>query len=215
MIAVATQPEIPEVAASIQRFVELLWQPGDVREVRIPKHNQYGSTAAGYFDNPKSLARAAASWDGKANLYITLNPVNTALLARAANRIAAKAETTTSDADVIRRRWLFIDIDPNRPTLISSTDDECQAARTVLDEVASFLDSKGWPEPITAMSGNGWYLLYPIDLPNHPRSLEVVKGVLEALASRFNTDAVSIDTTVCNAARLVALVGNKKVKGIR
>ena len=213
MIAVATQPEIPEVAASIQGFVELLWQPGDVREVRIPKHNQYGSTAAGYFDNPKSLARAAASWDGKANLYITLNPVNTALLARAANRIAAKAETTTSDADVIRRRWLFIDIDPNRPALISSTDDECQAARTVLDEVASFLDSKGWPEPITAMSGNGWYLLYPIDLPNHPRSLELVKGVLEALASRFNTDAVSIDTTVCNAARLVGLVGSKKVKG--
>ena len=207
------RPQFESVTVDILRFVELLWRPGDVREVRIPKYNKYGHTASGYFDSPESLAESAAKWDGKANLYFTLNPVNPALMARASNRIADKAETTSADVDVIRRRWLFIDIDPDRPSGISGTEDERQAARLVLDEVVSFLDNKDWPQPIVAMSGNGWYLLYPISLPNDPSSLELVQGVLVSLATRFNNEAVHIDTTVCNAARLAGLIGSMKVKG--
>ena len=207
------KPQFESVTVDILRFVELLWRPGDVREVRIPKYNKYGHTASGYFDSPESLAESAAKWDGKANLYFTLNPVNPALMARASNRIADKAETTSADVDVIRRRSLFIDIDPDRPSGISSTEDERQAARLVLDEVVSFLDNKDWPQPIVAMSGNGWYLLYPISLPNDPSSLELVQGVLVSLATRFNNEAVHIDTTVCNAARLAGLIGSMKVKG--
>ena len=207
------RPQFESVTVDILRFVELLWRPGDVREVRIPKYNKYGHTASGYFDSPESLAESAAKWDGKANLYFTLNPVNPALMARASNRIADKAETTSADVDVIRRRSLFIDIDPDRPSGISSTEDERQAARLVLDEVVSFLENKDWPQPIVAMSGNGWYLLYPISLPNDPSSLELVQGVLVSLATRFNNEAVHIDTTVCNAARLAGLIGSMKVKG--
>ena len=207
------KPQFESVTVDILRFVELLWRPGDVREVRIPKYNKYGHTASGYFDSPESLAESAAKWDGKANLYFTLNPVNPALMARASNRIADKAETTSADVDVIRRRSLFIDIDPDRPSGISSTEDERQAARLVLDEVVSFLDNKDWPQPIVAMSGNGWYLLYAISLPNDPSSLELVQGVLVSLATRFNNEAVHIDTTVCNAARLAGLIGSMKVKG--
>ena len=207
------RPQFESVTVDILRFVELLWRPGDVREVRIPKYNKYGHTASGYFDSPESLAESAAKWDGKANLYFTLNPVNPALMARASNRIADKAETTSADVDVIRRRSLFIDIDPVRPSGISSTEDERQAARLVLDEVVSFLDNKDWPQPIVAMSGNGWYLLYAISLPNDPSSLELVQGVLVSLATRFNNEAVHIDTTVCNAARLAGLIGSMKVKG--
>ncbi len=207
------KPQFESVTVDILRFVELLWRPGDVREVRIPKYNKYGHTASGYFDSPESLAESAAKWDGKANLYFTLNPVNPALMARASNRIADKAETTSADVDVIRRRSLFIDIDPDRPSGISSTEDERQAARLVLDEVVSFLDNKDWPQPIVAMSGNGWYLLYPISLPNDPSSLELVQGVLVSLATRFNNEAVHIDITVCNGARLAGLIGSMKVKG--
>ena len=63
------------------------------------------------------------------------------------------------------------------------------------------------------MSGNGWYLLYAISLPNDPSSLELVQGVLVSLATRFNNEVVHIDTTVCNAARLAGLIGSMKVKG--
>ena len=96
------RPQFESVTVDILRFVELLWRPGDVREVRIPKYNKYGHTASGYFDSPESLAESAAKWDGKANLYFTLNPVNPALMARASNRIADKAETTSADVDVIK-----------------------------------------------------------------------------------------------------------------
>ena len=166
-----------DLASNFRRFLDLIWHPGDVHEIRIPKYNKYGHTATGYFDSPTALASAAAPWDGESNLYITLNPVNPALMARAANRIAAKSENTSCDADVVRRRWLFIDIDPNRPSGISSTEAERLEAKMVLDQVAAYLGSNHWPEPITAMSGNGWYLLYPIDLPNDPPSLELVKRI--------------------------------------
>ena len=72
------RPGLDEISGDILCFVELLWHPGDVREVRVPKYNKYGHTASGYFDSPETLALASAKWDGKANLYLTLNPVNPA-----------------------------------------------------------------------------------------------------------------------------------------
>ena len=113
------------MTGDLERYVRLLWQPGDVREVRIPKADGY-RTHAGYFDDPASLAAAVSGWDGRANVYITINPVEPALLARAVNRIT-KLDSTTSDKDVICRRWLPIDIDPQRPSGISATADSMTA----------------------------------------------------------------------------------------
>lgn len=65
------------VNEEIRRFLSHLWLPGEVRELRIPRHDKYGHTASGYFDSPTGMAEAAASWDGKASICITLNPVET------------------------------------------------------------------------------------------------------------------------------------------
>ena len=184
------RPQFESVTVDILRFVELLWRPGDVREVRIPKYNKYGHTASGYFDSPESLAESAAKWGRQGQSIFYAEPCEPGPYGAGLHRIADKAETTSADVDVIRRRSLFIDIDPDRPSGISSTEDERQAARLVLDEVVSFLDNKDWPQPIVAMSGNGWYLLYAISLPNDPSSLELVQGVLVSLATRFNNEAV-------------------------
>jgi hypothetical protein len=203
----------PGCAAEVRRFLSLLWQPGDIREVRIPKHNRFGSTASGYFDDLEKLISAVAAWDGRANIYVTLNPVDPALLARANNRIINKATLATADADVLCRRWFPIDIDPNRPAGISSTDVQLDGARLVLDAVTGFLADEGWLEPIVAMSGNGYYALYRIDLPNDTASLELVRNVLAVLAVRFDTEKAHIDTSVFNASRIVGLFGTMKVKG--
>ena len=162
--------------SDIARFLSLLWDTGDVREVRIPKHNKYGQTASGYFDDPNKIADAVSPWDGKANIFLTLNPVNPALLGRGRNRILAKSSNTTADTDTICRRWLFIDIDPIRPSGISSTEVEQQAARSTLVELTGFLCSLGWSDPITAMSGNGFYALHPINLPSDDQSNAIVNG---------------------------------------
>ena len=194
----------------LARFLQHIWRPGEVREVRIPGKPR---TSSGYFNDPEALVAAVARYDEKANLYVTVNPVNPALLARANNRIKDGVSATTSDADIVERRYLPIDIDPVRPAGISATDAESEAARDVGREVVRYLVGHGWPKPLIAMSGNGWLLLYAISLPNDPASTTLVAAALENLARRFNTDRVVIDTTMSNASRLVALVGTRKVKG--
>jgi biotin operon repressor len=204
VIAVADTP------TDLERFVSVLWRPGDVHEVRIPTP---GRTDSGYFDDPDALVAAVAAVDGRHNVYVTVNPVDPALLARAANRIRARVRTTTSDTNITERRWLPIDIDPQRPSDISASEAEREAALEVTRRVWTYLRGLGWPEPVTAMSGNGYWLLYPVDLPNDVESKRLVDGVLAHLADRFDTPKVSIDTSVSNAARIVALIGTLKVKG--
>jgi hypothetical protein len=60
-------------------------------------------------------------------------------------------------------------------------------------------------------SGNGYYLLYRIDLPADDGGL--VKRVLLALAQRFDTDAVKIDPAVFNPARICKVPGTWARKG--
>ena len=199
--------------SQVRSFLELLWSPGEVREVRIPRHNDHGHTASGYFDSVEPLIEAVAPWDGRANVYVSLNPVQPSLLSRAKNRIDPRASKTTADKHITRRRWLFVDIDAVRPSKTSSTELELGAAKDTLRRLTDFLAELGWPEPVTAMSGNGCYALYAIDLPNDAVATQTVKGVLNYLTHQFDSNKVHVDTTVYNAARIIGLVGTMKVKG--
>ena len=207
------RPARPSLMGEVNRFLQTLWGPGDVREVRIPRHNQWGHTASGYFDSPDTLAEAAVKYDGKANIYLTLNPTNPALLARSVNRIKPKAENTTSDADILVRRFLFIDIDSVRPAGISATEQELAAAIDLLETLTRELAERGWPDPLTCMSGNGYYALYGLELANTPETADLVGRVLKALAQSYDTPHATIDTTVGNASRILGLVGTQKMKG--
>ncbi|QPD04919.1 MAG: hypothetical protein Nkreftii_002693 [Candidatus Nitrospira kreftii] len=184
-----------------------------VYELRVPKAGRQG-TVSGYFDDSGLLHEAANELDGKVpSVYVTMNSVNPALLARAKNRLRYHAKTTTGDADILKREWILIDCDAVRPADISSTDDEHQAALDRTQSIMTWLSSQGWPEPVRADSGNGAHLLYRVDLPNDQASLHQVKAVLEVLAFRFNDTVVTIDTSVSNAARITKLYGTMACKG--
>lgn len=207
--------------AGVRRFLELLFRPGDVFEVRAPGCRDrpdatYAYTCSGYFtfDTLDRAADEIAALDHSAvapGIYITLNPVAPALLARAANRIKPRARETTQDKDVMHRRWLLIDVDPVRPAGVSATDSELALALERALVIAEYLAALGWPASIMAMSGNGYHLLYHVDLPTDDAGL--VKAVLAALADRFSDDAVVIDRAVHNAARIVKVVGTVSRKG--
>jgi len=199
--------------ADVRRFLSLLHEPGDIFEVRAPKYDKYRSTASGYFDNIDDAGEAIAAWDGKANLYVTLNPVTPSLLARAVNRINDRADATTADDNIVRRRWLLFDIDPVRPAGISATDSERDQALALAMRIRDVLQEMGWPAPLTACSGNGAYLLYRIDLPNDGDTTALLHGVLAEAARRFDTEGAHVDQTVSNASRIVGLVGTMKMKG--
>jgi hypothetical protein len=172
-------------------------------------------TVSGYFDTREVFAREAAKLDGWGYaVYVTLNEVDPTLLARAVNR-ARKVyrQSTTSDPDIVRRRWLPLDFDPVRPAGVSSTDEEKWAALLRAREVRDYLVGNGWPEPVVGDSGNGSHLLYRVDLPNDWESLDLVKGVLESLAFQFSDGAAEVDTTTGNAARIWKLYGTTARKG--
>lgn len=204
----------PEKTVIIQRGLACLTEIRQITELRILGIQGKKRTDSGYFSGPEKLAKAAASYDGRAEgIYFTVNPVNPALLARANNHIKQYAEHTTSDHDITKRINLPIDLDPVRPAGISSTDAEHQAALVRAWACRLWLTAQGWPEPIFASSGNGAHLIYPIDLPNDANSQEIVKGCLAVLSDLFSDDLVKVDTSTSNASRIFKLYGTLACKG--
>jgi hypothetical protein len=204
----------PTPAAEVDGFLRAIWHSGDVREVRVLGVGRFGrDTDSGYFDDPAKLARAVVPYDGKANIYVTINPVDPALLARAANRIKRAVRETSRDKDVVKRSWFLVDVDAVRPSGISATDEEVAATLATTHEIVTHLEVAGFRKPIVSMSGNGHQLLYPVDLENDGPSKELVEGILSHLAERFDSDSVKVDTSVANAARLSVVTGTFKVKG--
>ena len=191
-------------------------QPGQVVEVRAITDE---GVASGYFDSPKELAEKMEALDGLPTVqgvYVTLNPANPALFSRRANRIKmrlSKKDATTADGDIVRRQWLPVDIDPVRPSGVSSTEEEHNVAIATARRVAAFLTETGFPTPVLADSGNGAHLLYGIDLPNDDASRLLIKRCLEVLDILFSDDKTTIDTANFNAARIWKLYGTMSRKG--
>jgi hypothetical protein len=208
MILLPTTPR-----EEILRTCRLLMAAGEVYEVRSPKAGRRG-TISGYFDAAELLADAAVAIDGTVpGVYLTLNPCNPALLARAANRLRDNVQVTTSDSDILRRRWLLIDFDPVPPAGISSTNREHSRAISAACAAWDDLRGAGFPDPVVADSGNGAHLLYHVDLPNDSSATDLVKGVLAGVAARCATDDIAVDQTVFNAGRITKAYGTMVCKG--
>lgn len=174
-------------------------------------------TAAGCFDDIAEMAAEAVRIDREhtpGGIYFPFNPLRPEMMARAnPNMATAYAEITASDADVAAREWLLVDFDPRRARGISATNAEVKHARDVADATMDWLSARGWPAPVEALSGNGVHLLYRIALPNDAEATAIVKGVLAALAARFDNDAVMVDPGNFNAARITKLYGTVARKG--
>jgi hypothetical protein len=204
-----TQP----ILAEIKRGLSLLFQPGDVVEVRILKTKQ--GTVSGYFDDFDAMAQAIFEADRQYlpfGIYHTINKLDPALLARACNRLRERSEVTTADANVKRRRWLPIDCDPVRPAGVSSSDAEHGAAIARAKLIAQEMPAD-WGQPILADSGNGAHLLYRTDMPNDPESLRLVGLALADLDRRYSDDKVKVDVACGNAARIWKAYGTPVRKG--
>ncbi len=208
-------------SSQIDEFISLLHPAGSVFEIRSlncpsGSDGRFPSTHSGYFTDAVRAHELALLLDlvnKPAGIYITLNPVNPSLLARANHQIKSKARATTSDLDVVSRQLFVLDIDVTRPAGISSTDAEMVAATTLAYQIRDELAADGWPDAILCMSGNGAYLLYRIDLPNDDAATDLVKRVLHGLAARYNTDQLEIDLSTFNAARIIKLIGTTARKG--
>src|SRR5262249_17201307 len=199
----------------IQRTLKLLYNPGDIAELRV-LHTSGSGTVSGYFNDMEKLANAAIQWSGQApGVYVTINPASPDLLARSNNQTKRWVKQTTSDREVTKRRWFVLDLDPVRLSGISSTDFEHEQALLRATDCTKFLRQRAFPENsiIIADSGNGAHVLVRIDLPNDEESTQLVRRCIEAAAFLFGDDQVSVDLTVYNPARIWKLYGTMACKG--
>lgn len=219
--------EFDFAAEQVASCVAIFADPEHVVELRALRCNgKKNCTRAGYYDRDhyETLGRNAIAINRYSPaLYFTLNPVRRGRLAPDAGQQnkhkIVRASQATSDSDIVCRRWILIDIDgfrrdENGQRLKgehSATDSEKTQCLELIGKVRDYLHAAGWPEPVFADSGNGYHLLYRIDEPAEDERL--VERCLKALAAKFNTESVKVDTTVFNPSRICALYGTWKRKG--
>ena len=201
------------MSGDIRRSLDVLLEPGQVAELRIMYTTK--GTQSGYFSDFDQLERVALSRNGKVpGIYVTLNPVHPDLQARANNRLKDYVRVTTSDDQILTRRWIPIDFDPVRPAGISATDAEHAAAIHRAEDCLAWLTGTlGWPAGVFGDSGNGGHGLFRVDLPNDDTSRDLIQRCLEALTLQFSDQAIAVDLTTFNAARIWKLYGTAACKG--
>ncbi len=152
-------------------------------------------------DDSTGIVRTAREFGDGSGVYWTLNPCPIGL------------ETAVKNPDIINRRWLLIDVDAERPADTNSTDEEHDAARETAGRLFDGLMDRGFPQPISLDSGNGWHLLYRVDLPNDDASRVILRDALHALGDLYDTPTAKIDRAVYDARRISKLPGTWARKG--
>ena len=213
----------------IASWLRLFVAPDQVTELRcLPRDPNPDrlKVAGGYFDGAHLPDMAREAWHysrtGQYAVYFTPNPLRPDLLQRRPNRamVGKPDRGFAHDADVVGRRWFFVDVDPVRPDANkddSASEIEKAAAWEVAQRMRDELRSTcGWDEPsVVVDSGNGWHLYWPVhefDAAN-PQS-DAAHRLLQALAHLCDTDAAKIDVRVGNPARIMKVPGTMSNKGV-
>ena len=146
--------------------------------------------------------------------YFTLNEVNDDLYSREQRDVfVKKPKSTTTDGDIVRRRFVLIDLDPQRSAGNSASNEEFEKAHMKCVDVYKYLLANGFKEPIITVSGNGYHCYVPCDMPNDDEHNELIKKFLQSLSNIFGGDDVEVDEKVFNPARIDKLIGTWAKKG--
>lgn len=198
----------------LYQWWKIFHDEGDLHEIRI--HGIGSFNASGYFRDIDSIVNAIQKYDAQENaqIYFVLNKIDDECYKRAQkDKIVNYVKPTTSDADIVGRKWILIDFDPKRKTGTSSSKEELLKARDVARRTYDFLVDQGINPPVVAMSGNGYHLLVRVQLANSDENQTLVARFLKAISMMFQTEDIDIDLKVYNAARICKLYGTWAKKG--
>lgn len=198
----------------IRKTINVIKPEGELFEVRCLEANGR-KVYSGYFKSPESLINQLCRLNSTdSNIYITLGKVKEDCYSREQReKFVMNAKNTTNDNDIVGYKWLFIDVDPQRPAGVSSSDEQLQEAKERGNQIYIFMKNLGFNDPVTALSGNGIHLLYRIQIANNEENKALVKKCLAALDMFFSDDELKIDTTNFNPSRICKLYGTMARKG--
>lgn len=186
--------------------------PNQLTEVRILGPGK--TTYSGYFTDKGTMISEIKRCQTLGGIYATINEINPACYGREQyNKIIKYPKSTTNDDEIVRRRVLLLDFDPDRPSDTNATDAELARAEVKMRETYKYLQDLGFPRPVVAMSGNGYHLSYKIDLPNDNETKTLLESFLKSLNMTLGGGGVKIDTTVYNASRIAKITGTTSNKG--
>ena len=185
-----------------------IFKPDGVIEVR----SMSGYTFSGYFRDREKLISELARHDDK-TWYFVMNEINEGCYSREQNEriLSKKGLKTTGDNEITAIKWILIDADPERATGVSSTDAEKAKALETIKRVYKYLRQEGFSDPVVCDSGNGYHLLYSVDMM--VEDAEYTKKFLQAIDMLFSDADVKIDTAVFNPSRITKVYGTIARKG--
>jgi len=193
----------------IRRWHSVFKRDNELFEIRILGDR----TWSGYFYDVETAIKALEPFDN-ANIYYSINEVKSACASRDQfNCFKQVKGTATSKQDIEHRWWLPIDVDCERPSGVSSTNEEKAKAHKKAQDVFVFLRKNGFCTPVVCDSSSGYHILYPIDMDNTQESEDCIKAFLEILANNFTDESVKIDTVLHDANRILRLSGTYGRKG--
>lgn len=198
--------------AIIRQWFDIFKDNHELVEIRIldPATRK---TYSGYFTDIETLLEAIKPYD-RCAIYFTLNTIDYACYSREQrDRISTKVKSTTSDTEIIERKWCLIDVDCDKPSDTNSSDEEKELAKSVVNNVYKFLRDEGFESPVVCDSANGFHLLYKQAMNSTPENTETMKRFLQVLDMFFSTDKVKIDCSTFNPSRICKLYGTYSRKG--
>ena len=198
--------------STIRCWYDVFKDNNELVEIRI-LDPETRKTYSGYFTNIEDIVREVSRFD-KCNIYFTLNVINPACYGREQkDKISTRPKSTTSDSDIIGRKWCLIDVDCEKPSDTNSTDEEKEEAKQVVNAIYKFLRDEGFEPPVICDSANGWHLLYKQAMKTSPENTEIMKRFLQVLDLYFSTDKVKVDVSTFNNSRICKLYGTVSRKG--
>ena len=197
---------------TIRQWYDVFKDNNELVEIRILDPSSKRSYS-GYFTDIETILREIKPYE-MCNLYFTLNIINPACYSREQHdRISQRPKSTTSDAEILARKWCLIDIDCEKPADTNSSDAEKELAKDVVNNVYKFLRDEGFEQPVICDSANGFHLLYKQAMKSTTENTEMMKNFLKVLDMYFSTEKVKIDTSTFNPSRICKLYGAISRKG--
>lgn len=206
---------VPDLS-QIKKYWDAIRLPGEIVELRYPTtyiHKKTGKLKSGSRNvrcaGPEELVAAVERIGPELTYWVNLQhmkqdtppkPYGKALL----------------DTDVERYRWLPIDYDPKRRGKVCASEAEKKNAHAGAHELYKYFKSLG-VDPVVIDSGNGFYVLPPIDLLNTPENCDLVGHAVSGIKAKFYRASegliAKVDGTATNPGRVFGLPGTMNTKG--
>lgn len=200
---------------SIRQWWDIFKSGNPLVEIRLLGDKK---TASGYFSSVDVLIEKLRPFTQKTrpyyNVYWTLNVLRPECYTRSQQDcIIEFPSNTTTDAEIIARDWVLVDIDCNRIAGVNATRQEAIYAHAKAEQVENFLLSQGFHQPVKVFSGSGVHLYLKCALACTDANDKLIKDFLLAIGMLFDDANCKIDSTVANRARISRLPGTWNRKG--